>query len=137
MVSKRAYYIWRRRCLYIIFGGITTLINITIYWGMVEFFHSTTLLATSIAWIMAVFFAYVSNRRIVFRSKISGIKNICRECATFFSCRLFTGILDMLCMYCFVDLLRFDGVLVKGLVDIFVIFLNYLASKVIIFKSYR
>ena len=134
MISKRAYYIWRRRCLYIVFGGITTLINIGTYWVMARLFGSTTLVATLIAWVTAVFFAYVSNRKIVFRSKVFGLKNICRECVTFFSCRLMTGVLDILCMYIFVDLLCINDMLVKSLADILVILLNYLASKLIIFR---
>lgn len=49
--------------------------------------------------------------------------------------RLATGIIDWLCMFIFVDLVHFNDVLVKIVANIVVIILNYIASKLVIFKE--
>ncbi|WP_277409850.1 GtrA family protein [Lacrimispora xylanisolvens] len=69
-----------------------------------------------------------------FESKGTSRKQLLHEATNFFSCRLITGILDVLIMYVGVNLLGSIGVGVKIFSNIIVIFLNYVASKVYIFK---
>lgn len=134
-IGYKNYYKWRRRILYVIFGIITTAINIFSYWLMAYIVGLSTICSTAIAWIVAVLYAYFSNRHYVFRSKITGKKSVSKELFLFVSCRLSTGIFDLLCMYFFVDFCNFDGVLIKTMSNLLVIIMNYLASRWIIFKK--
>lgn len=120
---------------YGIFGVLTTLVNIGAYWVLAHLLHYPTMPATILAWIAAVLFAYVTNRKWVFHSKASSPKEIAAEIVSFFACRLATGVVDWLCMFVFVDMLRFNDVLVKAAANVLVIVLNYIASKLFIFRS--
>ena len=80
-------------------------------------------------------FAYITNRKYVFESDKIGVEAIVKEMISFFSCRLATGVVDVLLMYIFVDLLKFDDVFIKVLSNVVVIVLNYVASKLIIFRK--
>jgi len=91
--------------------------------------------ATVIAWVLAVLFAYITNRLWVFESQADTINDFVREIIAFFACRLTTGILDLLIMFIFVDLLYCNDLLVKIGANVLVIILNYVASKLIIFKN--
>ena len=57
-----------------------------------------------------------------------------REIVTFFAFRLGTGVVDWACMFVFVDILSFNDVVIKFIANVIVIILNYVASKLIIFK---
>ena len=53
---------------------------------------------------------------------------------SFFGCRLATGFVDLACMFVFVDVLHLDDVVIKVIANVIVIVLNYVASKLVIFK---
>ncbi|MFR4063569.1 MAG: GtrA family protein [Mediterraneibacter faecis] len=61
-------------------------------------------------------------------------EEIGKERVSFFSCRLATGILDWACMFIFADLCGFNDVLIKCAANVLVIILNYVASKLVIFR---
>lgn len=90
---------------------------------------------TVIAWIASVLFAYVTNRKWVFHSEANGINEISKEICSLFMCRLVTGVVDWACMWIFVEILNFNDVLIKILANILVIVLNYVASKIFIFRK--
>lgn len=121
--------------LYIIFGGCTTLVNIITYAVCTRAFHLGTVASTVLAWILAVTFAYVTNRSWVFESRTNGTRDMIREITSFFSCRLLTGGLDLLIMYIFVDVFGMNDIIMKVISNVVVILLNYVASKLLIFKS--
>lgn len=121
--------------LYLIFGGGTTVINIFVYFICAHPFGINTVLSTCIAWVLSVLFAYVTNKMWVFESKAVNAKAIMREVISFFSCRLLTGFLDVVLMYVFVDILSCNDLLMKIIANIIVIILNYVASKLLIFKK--
>ena len=117
------------------FGVCTTLVNILVYYVFSHIFNLSTIISTIIAWILSVLFAYVTNKIWVFKSK-SWDKNILiKEMISFFSCRLLTGLLDIAIMYIFVDILKFNDIIIKVLSNIIVIILNYIASKLVIFSK--
>ena len=91
--------------------------------------------STIIAWVLSVLFAYLTNRKWVFHSQAHGAQEILKEITSFFGCRLATGVLDWACMLFFVDILKYNDVLIKILANVLVIVLNYVASKVVIFKK--
>lgn len=122
---------------YAFFGVCTTLVNVIVYWVVAHPFNMSVLLSTMIAWVVAVLFAYFTNRKWVFNSTANGFVEIAKEIVSFFSCRLVTGILDWGCMYVLVERLGFNDVVIKFLANVLVIILNYIASKLLIFKKRR
>lgn len=121
--------------MYLIFGILTTLVNVILYYVFARILNCSTLLATAIAWVGAVLFAYFTNRTWVFESHVNGTKEIIREMISFFACRLLTGFLDVAMMYIFVDVFKFNDMVIKLGSNIIVIILNYIASKLIIFRK--
>ena len=87
------------------------------------------------AWICSVLFAYITNRKWVFHSEAMGSAAILKEMISFFACRLLTGVVDWLCMLIFVDLLYWNDMVIKIGANVLVIILNYVASKLVIFKK--
>ena len=121
--------------LYLIFGVCTTVINTVCYWLLYDVLSWSNLLSTVLAWLAAVIFAFVTNKRYVFESKKSGIHEQLTEFASFFSCRILTGILDVIIMAVAVDMLKWNGLVWKLISNIIVTVLNYIASKFLIFKG--
>ena len=119
---------------YAFFGVLTTLVNIVVYWLCAHMLTLSVSLSTIIAWIAAVLFAYITNRKWVFHSEAHEQNEIIKEILAFFICRLGTGFVDLACMFIFVQLLGLDDVIIKFLANVLVIILNYVASKMMIFK---
>ncbi len=85
---------------------------------------------------MSVLFAFATNKIWVFESKSQG-RELLQEMILFFSLRLLTGILDVIIMYVSVELLNWNDMMMKVLVNVLVIVLNYGASRLVIFKDRR
>lgn len=117
---------------YGIFGVLTTLVNIISYFILTKIFGIQYLISNAIALILAILFAYITNRLFVFESKN---KNIIKELLLFFYYRLITSVIDMGLMYIFVSLLHFNDMIMKIISNIIVILLNYVFSKLYIFKN--
>ena len=120
---------------YAIFGVLTTLVNILSY----DLFYSTigisNVASTIIAWMLATVFAFITNKLWVFDSKSRQLKVVLYELVTFYICRIATGILDVAVMYVAVDVLNRNAVLWKAISNVAVIVLNYIASKLVIFRK--
>lgn len=125
---------YREIILYLIFGIVTTLLNIVVYYICAHPLDMEVLSATVIAWILSVIFAYVTNKMWVFESRDIKWKVIVREIGFFFLARIATGFLDVSLMYVFVELLKWNDMFVKVGSNILVIVLNYVANKLLIFK---
>ena len=118
--------------LYILFGILTTLVNIITYLFFTRIFGINYLISNIIAWILSVLFAYFTNRIWVFESRNA---NIIKEISLFFGGRLFSGIVDVGFMYVFIEILSINDFISKIIIQILVIILNYLISKLIVFKN--
>lgn len=123
--------------LYLIFGVCTTIINTAVYALLYETNLMRNVPSNIIAWVLAVLFAFITNKLWVFKSRNMSRKELLNEVVSFFSCRIATGVLDIIIMYIGVNKLGFIGVGVKVFSNIIVIVLNYVASKAYIFKSKR
>ncbi len=122
---------YKEQILYIVFGAATTLVNIASYFLLSKLPLSTAI-ATILAWLISVIFAFFTNRKYVFEASKNGFL---KQLFGFFSMRIATGVLDLLIMILFVDALEFNDMLIKVLSNILVIILNYIFSKFLVFKS--
>lgn len=125
---------YREMIAYLFFGGCTTLVNIVSYFITYNVLKISNVNSTVIAWIISVLFAYVTNRIFVFESSNKG-KAIIKEILSFFSCRILTGVMDVVIMYIAVDVLEFNSLLWKIISNVLVIVANYVLSKIYIFKK--
>lgn len=126
---------YREVIMYLIFGVLTTIVNIAIYLIFTNFFNLDYLISNVIAWIVSVLFAYITNKIYVFESKAVGKKLIFFEIISFFSFRLISGLMDMGLMFVFVSFLGLNDTFMKIITNIIVVFLNYIFSKLFIFKN--
>ena len=126
---------------YLIFGAISTLVNILVYALFAKLILKNVLnesirvnFSEVIAFIAAVIFAYITNKLYVFNSKTEGIKNLIKEIGSFVGCRIFTEIISILMMNMAVWF-SINDVFMKIVSNIVVIILNFVFSKLIIFKN--
>lgn len=126
---------------YLIVGVLTTVVSLIVKWGLLfTILNAKDAIqlqaAVIISWIVAVTFAYVTNRIFVFKSKS---KNILKEVISFFGARLLTLGIEMVVMWFFVTLLKLNSdiwVLIWTVVaQVIVIILNYVFSKLFVFKK--
>ena len=121
----------RELLFYVIFGVLTTLVNIAVYLLFTKVFGVNYLISNIVAWVLSVLFAYFTNRIWVFESTSS---NIINEISFFFGGRLFSGVVDTALMYLFIDILLVGDFISKIIIQVIVVILNYLISKLIVFK---
>lgn len=134
MYLKKYIAEYRDVISYLFFGVCTTIVNVVSYWGCAHLLKLDVLISSIVAWFFAVLFAYITNRKWVFNSQAYTLKAIIIEICSFFVCRIATGVVDWGCMLIFVDVLKFDDIIMKFLSNVLVIILNYIASKLVIFK---
>ena len=134
----------RETVLYVVFGAATTVINYIVFLLYLRFFGTeSTLVANIVAFIVAVSFAFVTNKLWVFESKSWSKAVIRKELPSFLGARLFSLGLEELglwiCLKAGVDELSLCGIngikLAKLALAVIVIFLNYVFSKFYIFKK--
>jgi len=121
--------------LYVFFGALATLVNTASYYLCYNIIGMSNVPSVIIAWLLAVVFAFFTNKLWVFKSKSFAPDVLKHEIPTFFGARLLTGLLDLGIMYLAVDVLHGNGTVWKLISNILVIILNYVASKLIIFKK--
>lgn len=118
--------------MYVIFGVLTTLVNIVVYYISAQLLGINYLISNIIAWFLSVLFAYVTNRQWVFESKSP---DILKECVLFFSGRIFSGAVDTVLMWLFIDVLTIGDMASKIIIQVIVVVLNYVISKWVVFKK--
>lgn len=126
---------------YLIFGALTTVVNILVYvvcsCFIFSFIENETIkvnVSEIIAFIAGVTFAYITNKLYVFEAKTENIKQLIREIASFTGCRIFTEIISIGMMN-FAVIANINDILMKVISNIVVIILNFIFSKLIIFKK--
>lgn len=118
--------------LYLFFGGLTTLINILSYTVLTKVLSANWQVSNITAWVLSVMFAYVTNRKFVFESENA---DILKETVSFFFFRIVSLGLDMLFMFLLIDVLSSPDIVAKIITQVLVIALNYIFSKVFVFKK--
>ena len=121
--------------LYMLFGAGTTIVNLVLFEWLYYRAEVGTIVSNVIAWVGSVLFAFGTNKWYVFESKDWNLKLTVKEFLSFAGCRSATGMLDLAVMYIVVDFLHHEAIVMKILVNILVIILNYIASKIIFKKQ--
>lgn len=121
--------------LYLIFGGLTVAINLTTYILLTRIANINYLIANIMSWFIAVLFAYLTNKIYVFESNLTELIFLIKELISFVSCRLFSGILELILMYLMINILYINDLFVKIFTNTIIILLNYILSKAIIFNK--
>ena len=119
---------------YIFFGGLTTVVSIGSFALLVGPLGINELIANVISWILAVLFAYVTNRRWVFHSEAKGARQVTAEMASFFCGRLATLIMEEAIILVFITILGFNAVLIKIIAQAAVLAGNFVISKWLVFR---
>lgn len=127
----------RETISYLVVGVLTTIVSLAVYYGLVLTILNPNnavqlQIANIISWIAAVSFAYIANRKYVFRSKNP---DILREAGSFFASRIGTLIMDMLLMFIMVTLLGVSDKIAKLVVQVVITIANYLFSKLFVFRK--
>lgn len=120
---------------YLFFGVLTTLINLATFWILSTVFNLETIAATVAAWIIAVAFAFITNKIWVFKSKTKTNQETTKEAVMFVIARLITLGIEVFLMWLMVDNFKQDKLIWKLLCNIITVILNYLFSKLIVFKE--
>lgn len=120
---------------YLFFGALTTLVNFMVYFPLYNWLGFSGLCSNVIAWVVAVAFAFVTNKPFVFKSHDWSRGVVLPELSKFVGCRVASGLLESFAIWLFVDMLKGNGNLVKIVVSIVVVILNYVFSKWIVFKK--
>ena len=122
---------------YIIIGILTTIICLVLFWIFINLtpLGQTDLgenIANFLSIVITIIIAYILNRCFVFNSKE---KNILKEFSKFVVARIISMLFDILCFYIFATLLRFDEMIVKIIIQVAVVILNYILSKIMVFTK--
>ena len=134
-IVKRFIQRSEREVKYLLVGVITTLIGLLVYYSLTFLFlDSSNALqlqsANALSWTASVFFAYIANRVIVFRSKS---ERVLEELFRFFCTRLSTLLIDMGIMFFLVTIGNLNDILAKFISTAAVIVMNYFLSRKFVF----
>ena len=134
---KELYLKYKEVINYLIFGVLTTLVSLAVYYISVFTFlnpeNSIQLqIANILSWIAGVTFAYFTNRKFVFESKE---ENKLKEGGKFVFARATTLVMDMLIMWLGVTVLHLNDKIIKLISQIVIIVSNYIFSKLFVFKK--
>ena len=120
---------------YLFFGVLTTVVNYVVYLPVYNIMGLSAALSNAIAWVAAVAFAYLTNKPFVFKSHDWSLKTVIPELTKFISCRVASGAAETLILLVTVDLLGWNGNIWKLLTNVLVVILNYIGSKLLVFKK--
>lgn len=136
---KKIYKKYEEIISYLFFGVLTTIVSIGTYlfFANILFPNKTDLdiqMANILSWICAVTFAYITNRIFVFKSQSKGKEKI-KEIINFISARIASLLVDMAMMYILYSIIHMNDTIAKIIVQIVIVIMNYVLSKLIIFKK--
>ena len=131
---KTLYEKYRETVIYLVFGVLTTVVNYAIYIPLYNFVHLPASVCNGVAWVAAVTFAYVTNKLFVFESK-SWNSGVLGELLRFVGSRVTSGVIETVSLLVTVDILGWNGNIMKLFLAVIVIVLNYILSKFFVFKK--
>lgn len=125
----------RETISYLIFGALTTVVDLIVYqaalWLGIHY-----LIAQGIAWVVAVAFAFITNKLFVFESKTTDKSVVLKELFSFVSARIVSGIISALMLVFLVEVCALSEMIAKLITQIFVVIANYVFSKLFVFRNH-
>lgn len=133
---KELFFKYKEIISYLFFGGCTTIVNFVSYYIPARILGIDEIVSNVIAWYVSVLFAYITNKIFVFSSKTESIKQTIKELVSFVLARLFTGALcDVGLFALMIHVLNINDIVSKITTQVLVVVLNYVLSKLVIFKN--
>ena len=130
------FYIKHKEALlYLFFGGLTFLISVLSFALLTDVLFLDALVSNVISWIIAVLFAFFTNRIWVFQAPTKTAGEFLSQMVSFFGGRVATLLLEELMIYVLITRLQFPNLPVKVVAQVVVIILNYVISKLFVFKK--
>ena len=120
---------------YLFFGVCTTIVNYIIYLPCYNLLGISATVSNMIAWVVAVAFAYLTNKPFVFKSNDWSKETVIPELTRFVGCRIGSGAAETLILFLAVDLLGWNGNIWKLVTQVMVVVLNYIGSKLLVFTK--
>lgn len=120
---------------YIVFGALTTLVAIGSFYVFARCLNMNYILSNILSWFLAVAFAYITNKIWVFKDKATNKKDLIREITTFLSGRVISLVVEIVGMFLLIDYIGIAIMIAKGFISIIVALLNYIFSKLVVFKK--
>jgi len=121
--------------VYLFFGGLTTVVNYVVYLPCHNLLGISATVSNVIAWVVAVAFAFVTNKPFVFKSYDWSAKTVIPELTKFVGCRVASGVLETALLWLMVDVILISENIAKIPVAVLTVVINYIASKLLIFKK--
>lgn len=134
---KKYIKLYREQLLYIFFGLLTTLVNYVSYLMFSHVLQMPVMPSNGLAFILAIGFAYLTNKHWVFTSHAKTKQDRAREAIMFFTARACGFLVDMSIMFIFVTWLGLNDFIMKGIANVVVILMNYIVSKYVVFSEKR
>ena len=136
-MKKLRYLLSKYRAIitYLVFGVLTTAVNFAVYYPLYNWFHWAATPSNVVAWAVSVLFAYLTNKPFVFQSRDWHRETMLPEFAKFVGCRVGSGLVESLLILILVDILLLNGNIIKIAISVLVVILNYIGSKLIVFKK--
>lgn len=133
---KGLYLNYKEVINYLIFGGLTTIVNFVAYCIFARLIGIDEVVSSGLSWVVSVIFAYVTNKIFVFDSKTETKKDLIKECVSFFLARIVSGITcDVGTFALMVKVFHINDILSKIVTQVMVVVVNYLFSKFIVFRK--
>ena len=120
---------------YLFFGVLTTVVNFAVYFPLYNWLGLSATLSNSVAWAVSVAFAFLTNKPFVFQSNDWSLPVVVPELVKFLGTRIGSGLLETLIIFLTVDLLNMEGNVVKIIVSVLVVIMNYVGSKLLVFRK--
>lgn len=126
---------YRELILYIFFGGMTTVVDFVVFWIFTRPIQLEKVPAQIISIAAAIVFAYIVNKKFVFSDKSSSFSGALKQFISFASMRVLSGAFQTFALWLFSDILKLYDMAVKLAAAVIVVILNYIFSKLIIFRK--
>ena len=120
---------------YLFFGVLSTIVNYIVYLPGYLLLGWSAAHSNAVAWVVAVAFAYLTNKPFVFKSNDWSCKTVIPELTKFVSCRVASGVAETLILLVTVDVLNWNGTIWKLITSVLVVVLNYIGSKLVVFRN--
>jgi len=120
---------------YLFFGVLTTVVNYLVYLPVYNLLGLSAAASNGIAWVVAVAFAYLTNKPFVFRSHDWSKETVVPELTKFVGCRVASGLAETVILFLVVDMLGWNGNIWKLVTNVLVVIMNYFGSKLLVFRK--